>query len=174
MKGLFRVIVLMALIMPVAFANAQAKRGKKKPMSEEMSGQGYGVAGCGLGSIVFGPKTGWVQIVAATLNGTGVQTFGITTGTSNCDMGEGGLFAASFIESNREVVTKEFARGRGETVDSLAYILRCNDTQVFGDKMKENYGKILENGIDSYETTRRIMKTIESTPELKSSCSTVG
>ena len=47
---------------------------------------GYGDAGCGLGSIVFGSEQGGVQVLAATTNGTFYsQTFGITTGTSNCN-----------------------------------------------------------------------------------------
>lgn len=45
----------------------------------------YGMDGCGLGSIVFGNDNGTLkQVIAATLNGTGMQTFGITSGTSNC------------------------------------------------------------------------------------------
>ena len=44
----------------------------------------YGTAGCGLGSLVFGDQPGIIQIVAATLNGIGGQTFAITSGTSNC------------------------------------------------------------------------------------------
>ena len=48
---------------------------------------GYGAAGCGLGSFVFGDNNSWwAQTLGATTNGTsGSQTFGITTGTSNCD-----------------------------------------------------------------------------------------
>src|SRR6266571_3742686 len=42
----------------------------------------YGAAGCGLGSMVFGNQPGGVQVLAATTNATGIQTFGITTGTS--------------------------------------------------------------------------------------------
>ncbi len=45
----------------------------------------YGEAGCGLGSMIFGDSPGFVQVLAATTNGcSGSQTFGITTGTSNC------------------------------------------------------------------------------------------
>ena len=44
----------------------------------------YNMAGCGLGSIVIS-SDGFVQIFAATTNGsTANQTFGITSGTSNC------------------------------------------------------------------------------------------
>ncbi len=45
----------------------------------------YGTAGCGLGSMAFGNQKGAIQILAATTNGLfGTQTFGITSGTSNC------------------------------------------------------------------------------------------
>ena len=49
---------------------------------------GYGPAGCGLGSMIFEPDSGFTQVFAATTNGTsGNQTFGITSGTSNCASG---------------------------------------------------------------------------------------
>ena len=172
MRGFIRLAAILALIAPVAFAQAQGK--KKKAMVDQMSGQGYGVAGCGLGSIVFGAKPGMIQIVAATVNGTGMQTFAITTGTSNCDIPEMGQQAAVFIEINREAVRKDLARGTGETVSSLAYILKCKDANAFGNKMRENYGSILEDGISTYETTRRILQTIDATPELKNSCLDIG
>lgn len=179
MRGLVRGFLILCAVAPIALsgvsAEAQQKKSapKKKPLHDEMSGQGYGVAGCGLGSIVFGPKPGMIQIVAATLNGTGMQTFGITTGTSNCDISEMGQAAAMFIEMNNETLKTEMARGRGETVSSLAYILKCNDAELFGDTMRSNPA-ILENGVDSYETTRRILKAIDNKPELKNSCATVG
>jgi hypothetical protein len=176
MKKFISLVVLLAIVVPVSFANAQSKRAaRKRPMADEaLSGQGYGTAGCGLGSIVFGQKPGYIQIVAATLNGIGGQTFAMSTGTSNCDLGDTGMQAAVFIDTNREVVNKDMARGRGETVESLAYIFRCEDAQLFGNKMKQSYGNVLESGISTYETTRRIMNTIKSTPELKATCGSVG
>lgn len=177
MRGLVRLVLILAVIAPVAFANAQAKKtaGKKKGLVDEVSGQGYGVAGCGLGSVVFGPKPGMIQIVSATLNGTSAnQTFAITTGTLNCDIPEMGQQAAVFIEINNESFKTELARGHGETVSSLAYILKCKDAELFGNTMRENYGTILEDGINTYETTRRILKTIDAKPELKNSCGQIG
>ena len=45
---------------------------------------GYKSAGCGLGSMII-KDDGFVQVFAATTNATsGSQTFGITSGTSNC------------------------------------------------------------------------------------------
>src|ERR1051326_4600599 len=85
------------------------------------SSHAYGTAGCGLGSLLFHDKPGIVQVLAATTNSTfGSQTFGITTGTSNCeDTKSGSASAKAFIQANREAVSKDIARGSGETISSL-------------------------------------------------------
>ena len=66
------VLVAFVLSAGVAYADAEnpAATGKST----------YGLAGCGLGSMVFGDQKGMIQILAATTNNTfGTQTFGITS-----------------------------------------------------------------------------------------------
>lgn len=149
---------------------APAHKQHRESLHDQVSGQGYGLAGCGLGSIVFGPKPGMIQIVAATLNGTGYQTFAITTGTSNCDIPGMGHQAAAFIEVNREIVSKDAARGEGETIGSLASILNCQDSAAFGQNLQQNYESIFATENNSYDVTRKIISTIEANPALKSTC----
>jgi hypothetical protein len=186
MKSVLRTLLVLGMIAPaMAVAQSQGTQQKKKSsvkqtlkkdkkeMHERMN-QGYGLAGCGLGSIVFGPKPGMIQIVAATLNGTGVQTFGITTGTSNCDIPTSGHEAAMYIEMNKEALAKEAARGEGETVEGLALILKCSDAPKFGEKLRENFGEVMAEGTNSYEKTRRILHVIDRNADLKSSCETLG
>ena len=70
--------------------------------SESGGAAKYGPAGCGLGSLIFDADSGWTQIFAATTNGTsGNQTFGITSGTSNCDTGPTKQSAKNFVTANR-------------------------------------------------------------------------
>ena len=61
-------------------ANAEeAKKAKRKGLVDQVSGQGYGTAGCGLGSILFGEKEGMVQVFASTTNGIySNNTFGVS------------------------------------------------------------------------------------------------
>ena len=105
---------------------------------------GYGMAGCGLGSILFGSKPGMVQILAATTNATfGSQTFGITTGTSNCTDGGGGLISArAFVETNRGAVAKDISRGSGETIRSLAALGGCADSAAVGTRLQASFKTI--------------------------------
>lgn len=106
--------------------------------------RGYGQAGCGLGSIVFGSQKGPVQIIAATLNATGFQTFGMTSGTSNCKS-VFGRDATDFIDANRMTLAKEMARGEGETLDSLATIYHCQNANAASEALKSNYSEIFSN-----------------------------
>ena len=104
----------------------------------------YGTAGCGLGSLVFHDQAGMIQIVASTFNSTGVQTFGISSGTSNCT--DDGAVASGrevplFIEVNRVALAKDAARGQGETLAGLAQLMGCQE-QALGQAMKSNYDNI--------------------------------
>ncbi|HAS17244.1 MAG TPA: hypothetical protein DCR39_04980 [Nitrospiraceae bacterium] len=40
------------------------------PYSSAIAAEGYGAAGCGLGSMIFGNETGGIQVIAATTNAT--------------------------------------------------------------------------------------------------------
>ena len=140
-------------------APAETKPAAKQSMHDQYSGQGYGVAGCGLGSVVFGSKPGMVQLAAAIVNATGVQTFGITSGTSNCDIPESGHQAAVFIEANKEVLRKEASRGQGETVRTIANMLNCHGELELGAEMKNNYEQYFGNDVEAYDTVRRLLQS---------------
>lgn len=104
----------------------------------------YGPAGCGLGSIVFGNSPGFVQVFAATTNGTfASQTFGITFGTSNCADASGGVASTrSFVETNREVLAKDISRGSGETIATLSTLAGCSDDAAVGTTLQANFSTI--------------------------------
>jgi hypothetical protein len=128
----------------------------------------YGAAGCGLGSLVFGNQPGAVQILAATTNGTfGSQTFGITTGTSNCGAGMMAMGTKNFVEANREVLAKDISRGQGEAIGALAVINSCEDSQKVGAALQKNFSAIFptENA-SSDEVTQAILKTLHSDASL--------
>src|SRR5713226_9340283 len=114
--------------------------------SGAMAADKYGTAGCGLGSLVFGNQKGIVQIFAATTNGTfGSQTFGITTGTSNCADTGGMAGIKSFTETNREALAKDMSRGQGETLKNLATLAGCTDAAAVGVTLQKNFSSIIPN-----------------------------
>jgi predicted porin len=117
----------------------------RKSLHDEFTGQGYGMAGCGLGSIVFGQQPGMVQVFAATTNSWGGQTFAISSGTSNC--GESGKNQATyeFIKVNKATLEKEVVRGQGETLASLGQMLECKN-ENFSQSVKANYSREFPSG----------------------------
>jgi len=133
----------------------------------------YGMAGCGLGSIVMG-KSG-SQIFAATTNNTGYnQLFGITSGTSNCLDGSENQVASKsdlFINANRLAVQMDIARGSGETVSGLSQILGCSNSSQFGQAMQKNYKQIFINEKSvTNEITDSIITIIQNDSDLMQQC----
>jgi len=144
------VIVFLATLGCIATANARDNM-------DGLKGNGvYGTAGCGLGSLAFGNQQGPIQIFAATLNSTGVQTFGITTGTSNCGPG---LFAKAeintFIQSNSVALENDIVRGQGETLSTLNNMLGC-DAQ-FSSTLQQNYKNLYTPGANGSEVSDKIV-----------------
>jgi hypothetical protein len=179
MKRIATLMIALCLLAPLG-ARAQDDAPKKTKRAHKKSTHnetilGYGLAGCGLGSIAFGTKPGMIQIVAGTLNAIGAnQLFGLSTGTSNCDIPEMGQKAAMFIEVNHETLAREAARGQGETVSGLAFILNCSDPATFGQSLQQNYERIFTGNKSTYDTTREILSTMKTDQALQASCETLS
>ncbi len=106
-------------------------------------------AGCGLGSIIFEGQSGVVMnVLAATFNGTsGNQTFGMTTGTSNCDASDtvmNEMVQEHFVAMNYDNLSGEMAQGHGQYVTAMADLMGCPAaTQgTFARMSQEKYGEL--------------------------------
>lgn len=134
MKRSFTSLMVVAFLMFVGMNSASAQDGAP-----------YGVAGCGLGSIVFANQVGLIQVFASTTNGsTGTQTLGITFGTSNCV--QNGVIRKdseqeAFFEMNYENIKQDMAVGQGEHLEAVASLLGCSaDAQgQFSAFSQQNY-----------------------------------
>lgn len=140
--------------------------------------QGYGTAGCGLGSMAFGSQPGMIQVLAATTNGTfASQTFGITSGTSNC--GANGVIKsqreqAAFAEVNFQDLKRNMAAGGGEFLTSFATLLGCEDSAkpTLAKMTQSKYEVILPTTQSGPMDLLSGVKTqIKSDPALANSCS---
>jgi hypothetical protein len=135
--------------------------------------QKYGAAGCGLGSIII-HSGGIVQIFSATTNATSyTQTFGITSGTSNCDDESGASDDARiFVNANRVAVAKDISRGQGETIADLTAIAGCADSKAVGAKLQQSFKTIFPNAsVSSDQVSDTILTTLKSDPTL--ACSAI-
>ncbi len=102
--------------------------------------------GCGLGSMIIKDDSSAILLaLQATTNGTSAnQTFGITSGTLGCKktklvMNER---AEEFVASNMDQLAKEIALGYGESIDTLAELLKVEDKATFSASLQANYNSI--------------------------------
>ena len=114
----------------------------------------YSAAGCGLGSMLFQGKNGKVHLIlAATTNGSfGSQTFGISSDTLGCSS-EGVVKAGSRVEAYAEAnlgdLSRDIARGGGETLAGLATLMGARDASsraLFYRKAQSQYERLFPAG----------------------------
>jgi hypothetical protein len=127
--------------------------------------------GCGLGSMAFEGNDGLIsQISAATTNGTsGNQTFGITSGTSNCTQYETWTSNEKvnvFVADNMDSLAKDIAKGKGEHLDTLASLMNVpqKDRPAFSSKLQKNFSRIYTTeSVTAMDVIRNIEAVISST-----------
>lgn len=103
--------------------------------------------GCGLGSLIIKDQnTVALQALAATTNGIfGNQTFGITSGTLNCDKPSN--FVSNdklnrFVAENMDELALDISAGQGETLSTVAKLMNVEDSSTFSSKLQANFTKI--------------------------------
>ena len=127
----------------------------------------YGQGGCGLGSIMFGKKH---QVLAATFNNSsGNQTFGITSGTSNCVQGAK-MALVPFIKTNKAQLENDAAKGAGESLVSLGSLMGCSQQNVLNQQLQQDYEQIFISGNSAQDISDRILLSAGSRNDLKQSC----
>lgn len=180
--SLFALVIFAAAATPVEAQQRKRQKPKEDRIVDDFQKsfkRQYGAAGCGLGSMVLGTKPGFMQVFAATTNGTfGSQTFGITTGTSNCvgPNGENAMMKMDiFLEHNKNQVAADLSRGQGETIGTMAYILGCSDAGNLGSALKNNYSRVYTSEeVSVNEITDNVITVIINNQELSNDCKNVS
>jgi len=122
--------------------------------------------GCGLGSIIIkNQSTSVLQAFAATTNGTsGNQTFGISSGTSNCDKPTN--FVSNdklnrFVTENMDELASDISAGKGETLKTVAALMNIKNKEDFASKLQANFSDIYTSEkVSSAEVIDNIAKHI--------------
>lgn len=104
--------------------------------------------GCGLGSLIIDKQGILWNLFQVTTNQTfGIQTFGITSGTSGCKSGKVAMDSRTqeFVAANMDALSQEIARGNGEHLDTLVELLNVENKEAFKVALQENYHKLYAN-----------------------------
>lgn len=134
-------------------------------ISVSASAASYQAQGCGLGSTLFTDGSSLMhQVLGASTNGTAGQTFGMTSGTSNCELdGMGGQANAVFIKANKVALSNDIARGQGATLASLSRMYGCTNLKAVGSALQKNYKTIFSsNNTEASSIDMSIRNVIET------------
>jgi hypothetical protein len=114
--------------------------------------------GCGLGKLAWQnyphQKTIGVQVLEVTTNGTGMNTFAISSGTSGCT-NDGQVWASEkanvFAAINFDNLAQDMAQGHGEHLTSLATLMGIPADQQpeFFAMTQEGYSSFVKAGESS-------------------------
>ena len=129
----------------------------------------YQAQGCGLGSTIWTDGGSLMhQVLGTTTNGsTGNNTFGMTSGTSNCELDSSSSAKAIFIEANKVALANDISRGQGETMAALVRMYGCQNIGTAGSVLQKNFSKIFaEEKASGIQIQSNISKILEN----KSAC----
>lgn len=111
----------------------------------------YGMAGCGLGSLLLRPEGKVPGVLQWITNGFGLgQGFTISAGTSYCEDNPVGLTMQQqdiFVAINFDSLRHEIAAGGGQKLNSLGVLMGCPVSQLpqFSSVMRKNYPAVFQS-----------------------------
>lgn len=133
-------------------------------MTASANAASYQAQGCGLGSTLFSDGSNVVhQSLGAITNSLFFNnTFGMTSGTSNCELdGAGGQANAVFIKANKVALSNDIARGQGATLASLSRMYGCTNHNAVGSALQKEYKSIFSNNAEATQIDMSIRNVIE-------------
>jgi len=111
--------------------------------------------GCGVGTTVWSGDTGlFAHTSAGTTNGTFMNSFAISSGTSGCDASKQVQRSDNkevFIASNMDTLSQEIAQGHGNYLTTLASIMGINKTDqvIFAASLQNEFGALFPSSSSS-------------------------
>ncbi|MGE3609900.1 MAG: DUF3015 family protein [Bacteriovoracaceae bacterium] len=177
-----RWIVVAAIVSVSALAQTGKAPTKNKGLignaveAQEQVPGAYGMSGCGLGSVLFGEAESKVgQVLAVTTNNyASNNTFGISSGTSNCvpDKAHTAQVRKNmqlFVTANREALANDIVKSQGETIASISEIMGCKDVNYLGATLQSRYETIF-NSKEDVKVADNMFNTVSSDRYLLESC----
>ena len=131
---------------------------------------GQSNTGCGIGTMIFEGKDGLLsQVCAVTTNGTFAnQTFGITSGTLNCEKAPTLVSYERlnrFVGDNMDNLAMDISRGSGEYLATLAVLLDVpvEERSAMYGLLQSNFSNIYSSGDVTQVDVIRNIETILTT-----------
>jgi hypothetical protein len=132
------------------------------------------MAGCGLAYVLFASKDNSkpIQVIGATTNQWGTQTFGISSGTSGCTDDGAVKFVAQaelYAEINLKELSRDIAAGRGEYLDAFSALIgvKTDKRSAFGGFAQEKFAVLFPSAdTSSTQMLNTLSRELSVRPDL--------
>lgn len=134
-------------------------------------------SGCGVGWMVFKDNSLVSSFFRAATNATFLNTVAMTFGTSGCakhSIVMNDKSGIHFVEANQHQLVVEMAKGRGEYVSAMGYVLGCRNLDLFSAKARSNYNNIFsKDQMSASEIYQNIKNSVKADKDLSLSCNVI-
>lgn len=128
---------------------------------------GTAVAGCSQITITSDTIVdGTARIADATTNAV-EGTSNVTTNTADDVDARTHAARREFVGSQMAMIKREAARGQGENLETLAYMMHAEDTQAFKAKVQANYQRLFANDAEAEQWLTRLYQVVGTPPDMQ-------
>ncbi len=146
-------------------------------LSASMAFAGDSSSGCGMGWQVAKDNSLVSSFTRAVINGTFSNTIAMTLGTSGCakhSIVYNEMKGIHFVESNKNELAIDMAKGNGEYVTGLAQVFGCQNTKAFGSMVQNKYESVLPSeNISGVELYNNVKNEIRKDSTLSQTCTLI-
>lgn len=131
-----------------------------------LAGLGLAVTGCSQITVTSDTLVnGTARIADATTNAT-KETSQATTDTTRDTFAQSHGARKKFVHSQYAILKSEAARGRGEDLDALAYMMQADDKQAFASKIQDHYNQLFSGQPDANAFLSRLYRVVGTPPDM--------
>ncbi len=125
---------------------------------------GTALAGCSQITITSDTLVdGTARLADATTNAV-AGTSAVTTDTANDVDARTHQARLAFVDSQMQMLRREAARGDGENLETLAYMMRADDTRAFERQLQANYSALFNRDASSADEWLARLYNVVGTP----------
>ncbi|HET7315334.1 DUF3015 family protein [Salinisphaera sp.] len=136
-----------------------------------IAGLGLAVTGCSQITVTSDTLVnGTARIADATTNAVQSTSQSTTNATRN-NFAQTHKARKKFVHSQYAMLKREAARGSGEDLDALAYMMQATNKQAFEATVQANYGKLFSGKPNADAFLSRLYQVVGTPPDMTASAS---
>lgn len=134
-----------------------------------VAGLSFAVAGCSQITVTSDTLLNGTQRIANATTNAVKETSQATTDATNDNYAQTHKARRKFVDSQYAMLKSEAARGSGEDLDALAYMMQAKNKQAFESKVQTNYSKLFTGKPNADAFLSRLYKVIGTPPDMSAS-----